>query len=1178
MLDINVKTIDGQSRSYSVPDNYTVKQFKEKIAHSLNIPIERQRLIFQGKELKDVNLLSDFDVNGKTLHLVQRLPPSRTPNNEERTSTSSNASTGSNAGGGPSIFNLGSFEDQNRNTNLPDYVRQLIGGLGEFGQNATVNATNIGDSNNMEVHIDLGNVSQLVNENEIRARIRTVRRFLQMAQSRLNRLDEIQSGAPLEDVPGSTIIVGSIQTTATLTGGSPGSSNPLDPSGHLFTTSIPFSTILQPPAPPTDNNANNNTNNNANNNANNNTNHQQQQQQSQQPENIGVDVLADLIKQVTDAQIRFQPYLQQYHEMLLNDMNEPIESPSSASSSNSTSSILRNNLSSTHNVIVLGDNRRQRFANNINDMMHLLGHLYHNLSDLHINLRDRPPRQMHTMNSMQQSASAIIGAAIPVEASIQIPISMSTTTTTTTTTTSSNNATNAETPTANVTNNQTQQRVTPPPAPTSITDFLRNIQQRSSNPLATSNPHQQTQQQTPIFVNSRPRHQRPTPHFRPPFSPSSPSLNSYDQFLPCNSVHFYNSVGPISSSASAASNQQPQQPPASQRRRHPAGDQQPTNQQRNTNSTQPNSDIPIDISRLISSILSSPLVGGASTGGLGVDDSNVRVNIGGSPGHIQIQRISTHPNNSNSGDSINNPIEFLTSQLFGGGGFNPMANSNINNNNNNTNNSSSNDQSNNITQAIIREAINLMDSSSLSQENEQRLNQPLREFMRLFGDLDDDEEESESSNSTSNQRSSLNILNVFFQSLSLGDMINLARGQQREQVFERSRQPVREYLQQTYSITNTNDIENTNSLIDRLYQDIFLDQNGLNLNLNQFDLINNKVDFGKSFEKLIKFNLRKMLSHLLSTENFNAPNTWSSILFDMFLALLDQLVTLTRACVKNADQQFIQFVTQKLSESVSSRNFLANTPFYNIFDGYIRTKLQQMIQGINLPRSDIESFIVYKQEESSSTAATSLIVDDKKEEPKLTVVADEDDDHFDSASSTLSGNSMDVDQHFAEHKKTLNQEQSASSSNDWTSTVPSDWIPTIRRDIEQQKSELNANSSFSDVYMNGMPSKRRRILTSKNDLLTKNLFKKVLNKTLDQIKLKPNVDKQDLVENTLQQSQLIDQFDDQFESVLNDRLKQDQDYLKLTKDDQQDDMDSSSSNNDHIYNKDRFKFSKKRFK
>lgn len=41
----------------------------------------------------------------------------------------------------------------------------------------------------MEVHIDLSNMSQIVNDNEIRSRVRNIRRFLSLAQSRLNRLE-----------------------------------------------------------------------------------------------------------------------------------------------------------------------------------------------------------------------------------------------------------------------------------------------------------------------------------------------------------------------------------------------------------------------------------------------------------------------------------------------------------------------------------------------------------------------------------------------------------------------------------------------------------------------------------------------------------------------------------------------------------------------------------------------------------------------------------------------------------------------------------------------------------------------------------------------------------------------------------------------------------------------------
>lgn len=191
------------------------------------------------------------------------------------------------------------------------------------------------------------------------------------------------------------------------------------------------------------------------------------------------------------------PYLQQYHTMLVNDLNEPTSdtpsqtpgsnSSSSSSSASTTGEVGQPTASSGEttpntpgptgfgpNVIVIGggaDNRRQRFFNNINDMMHLMGHLMHNISDLHVNIRDRPPRQMHTMSSMtsaqagQTNTQAIIGTTtMPVEATIQIPImaqlgpqgiqiqhvpnSSSTQTTTSTTSTPTPNPTSASTPTA----------------------------------------------------------------------------------------------------------------------------------------------------------------------------------------------------------------------------------------------------------------------------------------------------------------------------------------------------------------------------------------------------------------------------------------------------------------------------------------------------------------------------------------------------------------------------------------------------------------------------------------------------------------------------------------------------------------------------------------------------------
>ena len=144
-------------------------------------------------------------MNGKTLHLVQRTPPSATDAQPQASPQPANPN--------PNIFNLSSggiFSGLGSNQTYPDVqrmVQQLIGGL---GQNATFNnATNVKilllcsknqsflffvylfekpDTNGVEVQVDMGNVSQIINEGEIRARIRNVRRFLTLADSRLNRL------------------------------------------------------------------------------------------------------------------------------------------------------------------------------------------------------------------------------------------------------------------------------------------------------------------------------------------------------------------------------------------------------------------------------------------------------------------------------------------------------------------------------------------------------------------------------------------------------------------------------------------------------------------------------------------------------------------------------------------------------------------------------------------------------------------------------------------------------------------------------------------------------------------------------------------------------------------------------------------------------------------------------
>ncbi|OMJ76817.1 hypothetical protein SteCoe_23753 [Stentor coeruleus] len=79
---VNVKTISGEVKSLTVSQQITVGDFKVKILESFNVPIDRQRLICQGKLLKDEHLLSEYiKDDGQTVHLMVKAdgPPSNPP-------------------------------------------------------------------------------------------------------------------------------------------------------------------------------------------------------------------------------------------------------------------------------------------------------------------------------------------------------------------------------------------------------------------------------------------------------------------------------------------------------------------------------------------------------------------------------------------------------------------------------------------------------------------------------------------------------------------------------------------------------------------------------------------------------------------------------------------------------------------------------------------------------------------------------------------------------------------------------------------------------------------------------------------------------------------------------------------------------------------------------------------
>ncbi|XP_048587371.1 large proline-rich protein bag6-like isoform X2 [Nematostella vectensis] len=204
-MQVTVKTLDSETRTFTVSEELTVEEFKKEIADTVGIPAERQRLIFKGKVLQDEKKLKEFEVDGCVVHLVERKPPRTQPDGASNSPDGPSVHPGSQAASSAANIVMGAF-------NMPvdvmgisqNIVQGLVSHLGVDASHANVSSSHSSDGSTLNVHINL--LSAPPEGNDAARRLSRARHFIRAARESFNRTEgeappSMDANVPTDDRP-----------------------------------------------------------------------------------------------------------------------------------------------------------------------------------------------------------------------------------------------------------------------------------------------------------------------------------------------------------------------------------------------------------------------------------------------------------------------------------------------------------------------------------------------------------------------------------------------------------------------------------------------------------------------------------------------------------------------------------------------------------------------------------------------------------------------------------------------------------------------------------------------------------------------------------------------------------------------------------------------------------------